>query len=84
MEQESDKLIVRDPHICAGEPVVRETRVTLRTIFASLAKGAWIDEILLDFPTLTATQVVNGIDLDFNLVVPVEPTTWGRIKSLYR
>lgn len=50
-------LIVRDPQICGGEPVVRGTRVTIRTILASLAEGAWIDEILDDFPTLTEAQV---------------------------
>jgi uncharacterized protein (DUF433 family) len=45
--------IVRDPHICGGEPIVRGTRVPLRTILASLAEGATSDEILRDFPTLT-------------------------------
>ena len=50
-------VIVRDPQICGGEPVVRGTRVTIRTILASLAEGAWLDEILADFPTLTEAQV---------------------------
>ncbi|MCX6048522.1 MAG: DUF433 domain-containing protein [Chloroflexi bacterium] len=50
-------VIVRDPQICGGEPIVRGTRVTVRTILASLAEGAWIDEILADFPTLTEIQV---------------------------
>lgn len=45
--------IVRDPRVCAGEPVIRGTRVLLRTILASLAEGAGIEEILADFPTLT-------------------------------
>ncbi|MFZ4615429.1 MAG: DUF433 domain-containing protein [Rectinemataceae bacterium] len=40
------EVIVRDPAICGGEPVVKGTRVTLRTILASLAEGAWLDEIL--------------------------------------
>ena len=47
----------RDPAICGGEPVIRGTRVTLRTILASLAEGAGADEILSDFPTLTAEDV---------------------------
>lgn len=50
-------VIVRDPKICGGQPTVRGTRVTVRTILASLAEGAWIDEILVDFPTLTEAQV---------------------------
>ena len=49
--------IVRDPGICAGEPVIRGTRVTIRTILASLAEGARIEEILKDFPTVTEEQV---------------------------
>lgn len=49
--------IVRNPRICGGEPVVRGTRVTVRTILASLAEGATIEEILEDFPTLKARDV---------------------------
>ncbi|OGA16227.1 MAG: hypothetical protein A3H32_07625 [Betaproteobacteria bacterium RIFCSPLOWO2_02_FULL_63_19] len=49
--------IVRDPAICGGEPVVRGTRVTVRTVLASLAEGMGADEILKDFPTLDAEAV---------------------------
>jgi uncharacterized protein (DUF433 family) len=44
--------IVRDPAICGGEPVFRGTRVTLRTVLASLAEGDSPEEILTEFPTL--------------------------------
>jgi uncharacterized protein (DUF433 family) len=37
--------------------VIKGTRVTLRTILASLAEGAMIEEILKDFPTLTEMDV---------------------------
>jgi uncharacterized protein (DUF433 family) len=49
--------ITRNPRVCGGEPVVRGTRVTVRTILASLAEGATIKEILQDFPTLKARDV---------------------------
>ena len=49
--------IVRDTNICGGEPVVKGTRVTLRTVLSSLAEGATIDEILADFPALTEVHV---------------------------
>ena len=49
--------IVRDMKVCAGEPVIRGTRVPLRTVLASLAEGAQVDQILKDFPTLTAEAV---------------------------
>ena len=48
---------VQEPGICGGEPVIKGTRVTLRTVLASLAAGASIEEILQDFPTLTAEDV---------------------------
>lgn len=49
--------IVRDPAICGGEPVVLGTRVTVRTVLASLAEGATVEEIVADFPTLTSEAV---------------------------
>ncbi len=49
--------ILRDPQICGGEPVIKGTRVTIRTILASLAEGASIEQILKDFPTLTEKDV---------------------------
>ena len=44
--------IIQDPKICGGEPVVRASRVTVRTILSSLAEGATLHEILEDFPSL--------------------------------
>jgi uncharacterized protein (DUF433 family) len=49
--------ILRDATICGGEPVVKGTRVTVRTILASLAEGASIEDILADFPSLTEPSV---------------------------
>jgi len=57
MNDTYSRQIVRDPHINGGEPTLRGTRVTVRTVLASLAEGAWIDDILADFPTLTEAQV---------------------------
>ena len=53
--------IVRDPQICGGEPVFRGTRVTLRTVLASLAAGDSIEEILADFPALKTEDVQAAI-----------------------
>lgn len=53
----TDGLIIRDPAICGGEPVIRGTRVTLRTILASLAAGDATEEILADFPTVSVKQL---------------------------
>jgi uncharacterized protein (DUF433 family) len=49
--------IQRDPNLVGGEPVLKGTRVTLRTVLASLAEGATTSEILADFPTLCEEDV---------------------------
>jgi len=49
--------IIRDPQVCGGQPVFKGTRVPLRTVLASLAEGDTIEQILVDFPTLTADDV---------------------------
>jgi uncharacterized protein (DUF433 family) len=49
--------IHRDSKVAGGQAVIKGTRVTLRTVLASLAEGATIDEILADFPTLTELDV---------------------------
>ena len=49
--------IHRDPRVVGGQAVIKGTRVTLRTILASLAEGATTEEILSDFPTLTELDV---------------------------
>ena len=49
--------IVLDPQIVGGEPVLKGTRVTLKTVLASLAEGATTAEILADFPTLSEEDV---------------------------
>ena len=49
--------IVRDRRVVGGQPVFKGTRVTLKTVLASLAEGATVDEILKDFPTLSEDDV---------------------------
>lgn len=47
----------RDPRVCGGDVVVGGTRVTLRTVLASLWEGASVAEIVGDFPTVTEEDV---------------------------
>ena len=49
--------IVRDAAICGGQPVVRGTRVPVRTILGYLAHGEGVSVILADFPSLTEDDV---------------------------
>jgi uncharacterized protein (DUF433 family) len=70
--------IVRDPQICGGEPVFQGTRVTLRTVLATLAAGDSIEQILADFPALKAEHVQAAIafaaaSAEEDLPVPATP-----------
>lgn len=56
-----EERIVRDKGICGGEPVFKGTRVTLRTVLASLADGDSPEEILADFPSLKPEDVQAAI-----------------------
>jgi uncharacterized protein (DUF433 family) len=52
-----EDVIHRDPAISGGEAIFRGTRVTLRTVLASLADGDSIEQILKSFPSLNEEQV---------------------------
>ena len=44
----------RRKEVCGGDLVIKGMRVTVRTLLASLAEGASVEEIRLDFPTVSA------------------------------
>jgi len=73
-----EERIVRDPKVCGGEPIFKGTRVTLRTVLASLAAGDSAEEILADFPSLKAEDVQAAIafaaaSAEEDLPVPAVP-----------
>jgi uncharacterized protein (DUF433 family) len=56
-----EERIVPDKANCGGEPVFKGTRVTLRTVLASLVEGDSADDILADFPRLKAEDIPAAI-----------------------
>ena len=71
--------IIRDPRIVGGEAVFKGTRVTLKTVLASLAEGDTTAQILADFPTLSEEDVRAAIafaaaSAQEDLPVPELPT----------
>lgn len=52
-----NNIIVRNPKICGGEPVIKGTRITLRSLLATLAEGVKTEKILKDYPTLTEEKL---------------------------
>ena len=55
--KEHQDRIVRDKAICGGEATFKGTRVTLRTVLASLAAGDSVEDVLTDFPSLKLEDV---------------------------
>jgi uncharacterized protein (DUF433 family) len=49
--------IVRDPAICGGQPIIRGTRVLVRTILGYLANGETSEAVRRDFPTVSENDV---------------------------
>jgi uncharacterized protein (DUF433 family) len=56
-----EQRIIRDIQVCGGEPVFKGTRVTLRTVLASLAAGDTTEEILTGFPSLKPEDIQAAI-----------------------
>jgi uncharacterized protein (DUF433 family) len=70
--------IIRDKSICGGEPVFKGTRVTLKTVLASLAAGDTAQDLLSSFPTLKQEDVQAAISFaaasaEEDLPVPAVP-----------
>jgi len=70
--------IVRDRQICGGEALFQGTRVTLRTVLASLAAGDTAEKILADFPSLKPQDIQAAIafaaaSAQEDLPVPASP-----------
>ena len=61
MSQYLNGRILRDRQICNGEPIFKGTRVTLRTVLASLAEGDAPDKILAAFPSLSPEDITAAI-----------------------
>ena len=56
----TDELLERitiDPNACFGKPTVRGTRIWVGLVLGLLADGLTVEEILAEYPSLTADDV---------------------------
>ena len=56
-------LITIDPEILGGQPVFKETRVPVETLFDHLEAGVSLEEFLEDFPTVTKEQAIATLEI---------------------
>lgn len=57
MQQETKRLIVSDPKIMMGKPVIRGTRITVELILEKLSAGETLEQILEAHPRLTREAI---------------------------
>jgi len=79
MEPEK-KLIISDPSIMTGKPVIAGTRITVELILEKLAAGESVEQILNAHPRLTKEAIQAALDfavrvLRSDIVYPVEEET---------
>ena len=58
----NDPLIVSDPAVMMGKPVVAGTRITVDLILEKMASGETIEQILEAHPRLTRQSVLAALD----------------------
>jgi len=52
-----DRIIV-EPDICNGQPTIKGTRITARTVLEFLAAGDAIEDVLEEYPSLTREDIL--------------------------
>jgi uncharacterized protein (DUF433 family) len=57
-----DNLVVIDPAVMLGKPVIRGTRITVELILEKLAAGDSEEEILESYPRLTREAIRAALD----------------------
>jgi uncharacterized protein (DUF433 family) len=50
-----------DPKVMAAVPCIRGTRIPVATVVAMVAEGITVDQILSDFPRLTADDIRDAL-----------------------
>ncbi len=77
----SASLIVANPAVMLGKPVVAGTRITVEHILERLAGGDSIDDLLQSHPRLTRQGVVAAIEYAASAVRTTRDEPIGRLAA---
>lgn len=58
----NEAIIISDPAVMIGKPVIAGTRITVELVLERLASGETIDQLLEAHPRLTRKGVVAALD----------------------
>jgi uncharacterized protein (DUF433 family) len=56
------KLVISDPNVMLGKPVIAGTRITVELILEKMAAGETVEELLEDHPRLTREGIQAALD----------------------
>lgn len=76
----SNKLIVSDPAVMMGKPVIKGTRITVELILEKLAAGETVEQLLEAHPRLTREGIQAALSfaaetLRSDVVYPIDEAT---------
>jgi len=57
-----ENLIISDPDIMMGKPVIRGTRITVELVLEKIAHGVSVESILDEYPHLSREMVLAAVD----------------------
>jgi len=58
----NDRLVVSDPQVMMGKPVIAGTRITVELILEKMAVGETIEQVVAAHPHLTRQSVLAALD----------------------
>lgn len=76
------KLIVQDPNILSGKPIIAGTRMSVEVILEFLASGMEIKEILKEYPYLNKEQIQAAIKYAADIVSKKESYLFGKSQTV--
>lgn len=64
----TDQIIIRDPAILAGKPIIRGTRISVEFIIELMAGGWTMADILTNYPGINREQIAACLNYARDLV----------------
>ncbi len=75
-------LIMQDPQILGGKPIIAGTRMSVETILELLSSGLEKNEIIKEYPFLTKAQIQAAVDYAAKLVGKEESYIFDKAQSV--
>lgn len=75
-------LIVQDPNILGGKPIIAGTRMSVESVLELLSSGVVINDILKEYPFLKKEQIQASIEYAKNIVGKEESFIFDKSRSV--